>query len=440
MKERLYRQIDNSPLIIFRILFGLLFACESFGAIATGWVRDNLVDVKFTFSHIYMDFLQMLVGPQMYVYFFLMGCVSVAVMLGYRYKWTMPLLTVLWAGAYFLQKTSYNNHYYMLLVICVYMCFLPANRYASLDVKHNRVDQELSMPTYISWIFIFQVGMLYIYGTVAKLYPDWLDGTFTKLMYQGASIPDVFINVFTQDWFAITIAYLGIIFDGLVVFLLLNKRTRTLAVIASLVFHLFNSITLHIGIFPYFALSFAVFFYEPEQVRSWFFKKKPVLDKAVLATVQPSAFSLRPSVKYFLLSFMFIQLVLPLRHYFIKGDVLWTDEGHRLSWRMMLRSRAGYTNYITENKKTGERKYYDIEDVLTHKQLARLSSPDMIWQMAQRIKNEYKAKGENVAVYAESYVSINNRELSKFVDSTVDLGAVSWDYFSHCEWILEKPF
>ncbi|MGL4581720.1 MAG: HTTM domain-containing protein, partial [Flavobacterium sp.] len=202
MKEKLFQQIDNSPLIIFRILFGLLFACESFGAIATGWVRDNLVDVKFTFSHIYMDFLQVIVGPQMYVYFFLMGCVSIAVMLGYRYRWTMPLLTVLWAGAYFLQKTSYNNHYYMLLVICVYMCFLPANRYASLDVKHNRVEQELSMPTYISWIFIFQVGMLYIYGTVAKFYPDWLDGTFTKIMYQGANIPDVFKEIFIQDWFA----------------------------------------------------------------------------------------------------------------------------------------------------------------------------------------------------------------------------------------------
>ncbi|MFM9402059.1 HTTM domain-containing protein [Myroides odoratimimus] len=440
MKEKLYRQIDNSPLIIFRIFFGFLFACESFGAIATGWVRDNLVDVKITFSHIYMDFLQVLVGPQMYAYFFVMGCVSVAVMLGYRYKWTMPLLTILWAGAYFIQKTSYNNHYYMLLVICVYMCFVPANRYASLDVKSNRVTEEYSMPYYISWLFIFQVFMLYIYGTVAKFYPDWLDGTFTKLMYQGANIPDVFKQVFTQDWFYVSIAYLGIIFDGLVVFLLLYKRTRTLAVIASLVFHLFNSITLHIGIFPYFALSFAVFFYEPEQVRSWFFKKKTPLDEDTLKEEQAVARHFSPQVKYFLLAFMFVQLVLPLRHYFIKGDVLWTDEAHRLSWRMMLRSRSGYTNYIVENKKTGDRKYYDIEEVLTSKQMARLSSPDMIWQMAQYIKKEYEAKGEDVAVYAESYVSINQRDLSQFVDPKVDLGAVGWNYFTHCEWILEKPF
>ncbi|WP_316930169.1 HTTM domain-containing protein [Leeuwenhoekiella sp. MAR_2009_132] len=36
-----------------------------------------------------------------------------------------------------------------------------------------------------------------------------------------------------------------------------------------------------------------------------------------------------------------MQLELPLRHWIIKDDVLWTEEGHRLSWRMMLRSKGG---------------------------------------------------------------------------------------------------
>ncbi|WP_010255999.1 HTTM domain-containing protein [Myroides injenensis] len=440
MWKKALQPIDNSPLIIFRIFFGFLFACESFGAIATGWVRSNLVDVNFTFSHIYMDFLQVLVGPQMYVYFALMGVVSLAVMLGWRYRLNIILLTILWAGAYFLQKTSYNNHYYMLMIVCFYMCFLPASSYASLDVKAGRVKKLLYMPRYISWIFIFQVTMLYVYGTIAKFYPDWLDGTFTRLMYESANIPEIFKEVFTQKWFYITIAYLGIIFDGLIVPMLLWKRTRTLGVIASLMFHLFNSITLHIGIFPYFALSFAVFFYEPEQVRKFFFRKKPpfVIDENI-SNYQTAHFLSKWQV-IVVGVFMFIQLVLPIRFHFIKGDVLWTDEGHRLSWRMMLRSRGGYTNYIVEDKKSGERRYYDLSAVLTPKQEARLTSPDMIWQMAQRIKKEYAEKGEDVAVFAESYVSINRRPYSQFVDENIDLGSVSWNYFTHCPWILDKPF
>ncbi|MVX35619.1 HTTM domain-containing protein [Myroides sp. LoEW2-1] len=440
MWKKALQPIDNSPLVIFRIFFGFLFACESFGAIATGWVRTNLVDVQMTFSHIYMDFLQVLVGPQMYVYFALMGFVSIAVMLGWRYRLNIVLLTILWAGAYFIQKTSYNNHYYMLLLICFYMCFLPAHQYASMDVKAGRVDKKLYMPRYFSWFFIFQVTILYVFGTVAKFYPDWLDGTFTRLMYQSANIPEVFKEVFTQKWFYITIAYLGIIFDGLIVPMLLWKKTRTLGVIAALTFHLFNSATLHIGIFPYFALSFSVFFYEPEQVRRLFFKKKPVFEVTDDLTSYGTQNFLSKGQLYVLSAFMVVQVLLPLRIHFIKGDTLWTDEGHRLSWRMMLRSRVGYTDFIVENKDTKTRSYYPLAEVLSTKQAARLTSPDMIWQMAQVIKKEYAAKGEDVAVYADSFVSINGRPYSRFVDNTVDLGNVGWNYFTHCPWILEKPF
>ncbi|WP_413511164.1 HTTM domain-containing protein [Myroides odoratus] len=436
MWKKALQPVDNAPLLVFRIFFGFLFACESFGALATGWVRENMVDVKLTFSHIYMDFLQVLVGPQMYVYFFVMGLVSVAVMLGYRYKWSMPLLTLLWAGAYFLQKTSYNNHYYMLLIICVYMCFLPAASYKSLDVKANRVKEELSMPLYFNWIFIFQVSVLYIYGTVAKFYPDWLDGTFTELMYNSANIPDAFKNVFTQKEFYLVIAYLGIIFDGLIVPALLWKRTRTLGLIASLIFHLFNSATLHIGIFPYFALTFAVFFYPSSQIQRIFFKKKPVLEEKTNFTTP----QLSKPVLAFLAIFMFFQFALPLRHHFIEGDVLWTDEAHRLSWRMMLRSRAGYTTFIVENKNTKERYFYPSEHILSSKQNSRLNTSDMIWQMAQYIKEDYANQGIDVAVYADSWVSINGRSYSRYIDEKTDLASTPWNYFSHSEWILDKPF
>ena len=55
MKNRLFLEIDNSPLIIFRIFFGFLLACETFGAILTGWVKENFIEVNFTFSHIGME-------------------------------------------------------------------------------------------------------------------------------------------------------------------------------------------------------------------------------------------------------------------------------------------------------------------------------------------------------------------------------------------------
>jgi len=60
--------------------------------------------------------------------------------------------------------------------------------------------------------------------------------------------------LYQQPWLKWVMAYGGLLYDGLVVPMLLWRRTRLLAVGASLVFHVFNSITFQIGIFPYLAV------------------------------------------------------------------------------------------------------------------------------------------------------------------------------------------
>jgi hypothetical protein len=431
MKNRLFLQIDNAPLIIFRIFFGFLLACETFGAIVTGWVKSNLVDVKFTFSHIGMEWLQPLPGYGMYFYFAAMGVLGLLVMAGYKYRFTLGAFTILWAGVYFMQKTSYNNHYYLLLLVCIIMLFLPANKYASLDAKQNPAIKQYTMPAWCSWVMIAQVAIVYFYATLAKFYPDWLDGTFTQLMLER-KISGIIHSEGTREALYLFIAYAGIAFDLLIVPLLLFRKTRTIAFIASLVFHIFNSISLEIGIFPFFALSFVVFFYPPDKIKKLFFRNKPVAETAGQPTTEGMAV-----LKYFFIPFFILQLLLPLRHYLIKGDVLWTEEGHRLSWRMMLRQRYGSTHFKVVDKKTGQAYRYEPLFVLTQKQKRGMETkPDMIWQMAQRIKQEYKAKGMDVAVYADSFASVNRDHLKRLIDPKADLAQAKWDYFFHCDWIL----
>jgi vitamin K-dependent gamma-carboxylase len=431
MKNRLLKEIDNAPLVLFRMFFGFLLACETFGAIATGWVKSNFITPKFTFSHIGMDWLQPLPGYGMYYYFATMGLLGLLVMVGYKYRYSLGLFTILWTGVYFMQKTSYNNHYYLLVLVCLMMTFLPAHRYASVDVKLNPQIKKLTMPTWCSWVMIFMVSIVYFYATIAKFYPGWLNGTFIKNLLSQSIIIDALRVIMTQKWFYLFITYAGIAFDMLVVPLMLFKRTRTIAFVASLLFHLFNSVTLQIGIFPFFALSFAVFFYPPERIRQVFFKKKPAIENYNTTTEDINI------LKYFFIPYFIIQIILPLRHHFIKGDVLWTEEGHRLSWRMMLRSRSGNTHFKVIDKATEQELFYNVSEDLTPKQEGGVGTrPDMIWQMAQRIKQKYAAEKKDVAVYALTSISINNGPYNKLIDPEVDLAAAKWDYFWHCDWIL----
>ncbi|GGD18569.1 HTTM domain-containing protein [Flavobacterium orientale] len=428
--KNLWNPIDNAPLIVFRIFFGFLIAAESFGAILTGWVRKVLVQPEFTFSHIGFEWLQPLPGFGMYGYFSVMGTMGIAVMLGYKYRWSLGIFTLLWTGVYLMQKEAYNNHYYLLILVCIIMLFLPANRAVSIDAKQNPKIKTNYMPKFVLAVMITQMAIVYGFATIAKFYPDWLDGTFTRNLFQPHKNFPFFGAVFSSEWFPLFIAYSGILFDGLIIPALLWKKTRTIAFIASLIFHLFNAVTLQIGIFPFFALSFVVFFYPPEKIRKLFFRNQnPVPDTAL--NLKPA----KPILLFFILFFT-LQLVLPIRHWFIKGDVLWTEEGHRLSWRMMLRQRNGTITYRIVDKQTKEQWMYPHQSKVTFKQYSLLNKPDGIWQYAQRIKKEYEAQGKDISIFIDSRVSVNNKPYLMFVDPAVDFAQAKWNYFSHNNWII----
>ena len=157
MKRLLFSRLDNSPLILFRISFGILIALECFGALFTGWVKRNFILPELTFPFIGFEWLQPLPGIGMYFYFGLMGALGISIALGYRYRWSILLFSVLWTAAYLMQKTAYNNHYYLIILLSGIMCFLPANRAISLDVKRKSTLEQDSMFSWVKWIIVAQL-------------------------------------------------------------------------------------------------------------------------------------------------------------------------------------------------------------------------------------------------------------------------------------------
>lgn len=431
----LFKQIDNIGLVLFRAVFGLLITLEAFGAIATGWVRSNLVDPPFTFNFIGFDFLQHLQGPAMYYYFMIMGIFGVFVMLGFKYRFSMLAYALLWTGAYLMQKSSYNNHYYLMMLLCWIMTILPANRWFSLDARINPEIKSPSMPRWVLLMLILQVWIVYTYASIAKLYPDWLNASMPALLMAGKKNYWLIGDILQQNWAHWAIAYTGIFFDLLIVPLLLWKRTRLLGFAISIFFHLFNSIVFQIGIFPYMSIAFALFFFSPEILKRRFLPKKRLYTGN--SVIVPKHKNLLMAVLGIYFAF---QIGLPLRHWFFKDDVLWTEEGHRLSWRMMLRSKSGSLTVWVKDKPDGERKRYDYSGLLGSKQQGSVTTkPDIMWQLAQKIKAVEAEKGREVSVYMEAHIRVNHGKFYPFTDATVDLAAQKWQPFKHSEWILPSP-
>ena len=432
MKKWLFSSTDNSPLIIFRIIFGLLITLECWGAILTGWVHRTLIEPKFTFSFINLEFLQPLPGYGMYFYFFLMGLLGVSIMLGYRYHLSIIGFTILWAGAYLMQKSSYNNHYYLLFLINTLMCLLPANKNLSLDVKLKHVEPKNTMPNWCRFLIISQLFIVYTYAALAKFYPDWLNTTVAKNLMAGRKHFFIIGEMLQQKWAHHIITYTGISFDLLIIPALLYKKTRKWAFIISVFFHLYNSFILHIGIFPYMALGFTVFFFEPELIRKLFYPKTQKEIKIDQTNFKPSL-----PILAFLIIWTTLQTALPLRHHFIEGNVLWTEEGHRLSWRMMLRSKSGYNKFYIVDTTNNIRTRIKLKEYLTKKQIRSMGGkPDMIWQFAQHLKKEYLKKGQNIEVYVTNWTRVNNSKRKQLINPLINLADCEWNYWGHNDWIL----
>jgi hypothetical protein len=428
----LFTQVDNSALVLFRMLFGLLIACEAFGSIALGAVRRLFIDPEFTFTFIGFEFLKPLPGNGMYVLYSIMGIAGLLVMVGYKYRMAILFYAVGWAYVYLMQKSSYNNHCYLLMLLNFIMLLLPANRSASVDA---RLDPSFRKEHMSRWVYLFIVtflGVIYAYASVAKFYPDWLDGSFPRYLMSTRGRNFEFLQ---KDWAHQAILYFGLFFDLLTVPFLLWKRTRWLAVIASVFFHLFNSVVFQIGIFPYLALSFLLFFFSTEVLHRRLIWKKAYYPASEV--IVPKAKKL---IGVFGTLFLLLMLLLPLRHWVIEDDVLWTEEGHRLSWRMMLRSRSGSGTFYVVEKDTGRKSPVHLSYYLSLKQQRSVQSkPDFIWQFAQKLENIYAEKGKEIEVYADLKVSINGRPRKQFTDPNVDLTKEDWSHFKHHSWIMPSP-
>ena len=450
--EYLFRKVDNSPLVIFRVIFGLLIVAECWGAIYTGWVQSNFVDPKISFSFIGFEWSNVFLGAKMIYFYIAMGILGWFIAFGFAYRFSTIVFALLWSLTYFMQKTSYNNHYYLFMLVSWMMTVIPAHQFFSVDSLMFPKIKRLTCRNWVPTLFIIQLLIVYTFAAFHKIYPDWFNGVFLQMKFHEYGELLTFKynlaglgKVVSSLEFAQVFAWTGFFFDLLIIPAMMFKKTRSLAIKCAIFYHIFNSAVFGIGIFPFFALAMMIFFYDPVKIQEMVFPKKSFMmdrsDEDNLLTTRRVMFS------YLLCFYVLWQVYLPVRHLFIPGNVFWTEEGHRLSWRMMLRNKSGEIEVFVakpdpKNKgKFLKREKIKLDDYLTYKQISKLAiSPDMMWQFARFVKHDYAEKGiKDVKVFVDAKVSVNGSDYYQFTNPNYNLGVTTWSYFGHQKWIENQP-
>lgn len=440
MKNYFQKSTSAAPLAVFRIIFGLLI----FGSVvrfwSKGWIYDLYIKPKHFFSFYGFEFVRPLDGYT-YILFAICGLSALLVAFGLFYRMASIALFISFTYIELMDKSTYLNHYYFVSMVCLMMILLPASAYFSLDAYRNKKIASDTIPKWSLDTLKLFVGLVYVFAGLAKVNSDWLLHAEPLRIWLPAKndIP-VIGALFNHVWVAYAFAWAGCIYDLSIPFLLINRSTRMLAFTAVVVFHSLTSVLFPIGMFPYIMIATATIFYSNEfhqaiinQLGAWMKVSEHFMKPHQTYTYsRQSSFIL---VSVFSLFFI-IQLAIPFRHLMYPGELFWTEEGYRFSWRVMLMEKAGYAQFTVRDS-SGKQIVVDNTQFLTPLQEKMMSTqPDMILQYAHILKEHYTNEGFNAPkVYVDSYVALNGRLGKPLIDPNTDLAKQN-DSFDHKTWVL----
>jgi len=368
-RRALSTPVDGASLAVFRICFGLVMVWHVGKYLMRGGGTSVLhliyLDRAWHFRYPMFEWVHPWPDPLLTIHFVVVVAAALLVAAGLFYR---PACAVLFFGytyIFLLEATRYNNHYYLMCLLAFVMFWMPADRRFSITAwwrarHHPDGHVETTIPFWPIFLLRFQLFVVYFFGGIAKINRDWLTGepifnsgqTLHGFFDSWIGLPD-FLGVMEVCLF---MAWSGLVYDLLIGFLLLWRRTCWFAIAITFLFHLHNHFIFSIGVFPVMAFTATLIFLDPDWpvrgyrvIRNWL--GRPVRESDAQTPTAAQTSPIRTATFALVCVFVVWQILFPLRHHFIRGDANWTEESHSFSWRMMLRSKAaGQLTYLVNDE------------------------------------------------------------------------------------------
>ena len=443
MRSLRAKNTSLAPLVVFRIIFGLLMLFSTLRFWIKGWIYSLYIAPEFHFKYYGFEWVKVIPGNWLYLVFIIMALSALGIALGLFYRFSATAFFLSFSYVELLDVATYLNHYYFVSLVAFLMIFLPAHRRSSLDVKFGFAQYSEKTSWWAVNIIRVQLALVYFYAGVAKLNPDWLLEALPLRIWLPAN-SDLPLIGFLLDykWVAFAFSWFGALYDLSIPFFLWNKKTLPYAYITVIIFHVLTWILFPIGVFPWVMIFSTLIFFSDS-----YHEKILILLKSVFETPSQKKMAnmIAPTPKKWvtqlqaagLALFLLWQIIWPWRFTAYPGDLFWTEQGYRLSWRVMLMEKAGYITYYISDPATGRKGEVHPGDYLTTNQEKQLATqPDLILQFAHYLEDIYHEKGiDHPVITANAYVSLNGRGSRLFIDPNIDLTKEE-DSFSPKTWIL----
>lgn len=438
--QYLEQPVYSAALAVFRVMFGVMILFSTIRFWLKGWIEELYVQPNLFFSYYGFEWVKPL-GPYTYILFIVCGVAALFFALGWFYRIASVLLFFSFTYIELMDKTNYLNHYYFVSLVLFLMMWLPAHVNFSIDSIRKHDLGKRFIPRWTLGSIRLMMGIVYVYAGLAKLNSDWLlDAMPLRLWLPANNDMPVLGPLFNHLWVAYFFSWFGAIYDLTIPFFLINRKTRPYAYATVVAFHLMTAALFPIGVFPFVMIVSALVFFESEDADK-FVRMMKEMWPFMPADQSKTMFTFAP-LKARVLSSMFfvfftVQVLMPWRYLLNSGELFWTEEGYRFSWRVMLMEKMGYAQFVVKDSDTGKKVAVNNNEFLTRNQERMMATqPDFILQYAHHLHDHYQKNGmTDPEVFATVYVAMNGRRSRLYVDTSVNL-ARETDTWKHKNWIL----
>ena len=241
--------------------------------------------------------------------------------------------------------------------------------------------------------------MVYIFAGLAKLNADWLlQAEPMRTWLPSKSHLPIVGKLMYEEWVAYLFSWFGAIYDLFIVFFLVNRKTRIVAYVFVLIFHIATAVFFPgIGLFPYVMIVSSLIFFSGtfhEKLLGFLFARAKRAFTSGVQAVSTYRFQYAKTMYAGVAAYILLQVLVPLRFLMYPDNLFWSEEGYRFSWRVMLMEKAGAAYFTVKDKTNSKSFVVNNSEYLTPMQEKMMSTqPDMILRFAHFLAKKYEEKG-----------------------------------------------
>src|SRR4030095_1713373 len=109
----LFKPVDISFLVFFRILFGGILLWDVYRYYSYDWITRYFVEPAVTFTYYGFGWVTPWSGRGMYIHFLILGLSAAFLMIGFLYRIAAPVFFLAFTYFFLLDQTLYLNHEYL---------------------------------------------------------------------------------------------------------------------------------------------------------------------------------------------------------------------------------------------------------------------------------------------------------------------------------------